>query len=158
MQSKYSFNQQLEKIKFFLAAQEVIRIHIDSFPLGIGNQASSLNIMKRVRQLGFKGKFECIYFARQNNLNKNKIASLFSLPQDFSPLYYDEETQSEFIDATIHWKHLIEGKVKHYKLALTGGELPFYRDAYHANVINKDLYLKLKNHFTNAETRSICNR
>jgi hypothetical protein len=136
----------IEKVQLFLASQDVIRIHIDSFPTGTGNQASSMNMMKRLRILGYKGKFECIYFTKSDGSNKKKIANLFGFNQDFPAIFYDEKSNSEFIDGCIHLNYLYN-KHKQYLLTLTGGELSFLKDAFSSGRLSEKVYIKVARKF-----------
>ena len=63
----------LSSISTFLFAQAVIRVHFDSIPYGMGNHAATINLMKRLREMGFNGKFECIYFNGSNEYYETEI-------------------------------------------------------------------------------------
>jgi len=54
------YSQALAAVSSFLRGLETIRIGVDQAP-GNGHQAASVNIMKRLRELGFQGRFEIIY-------------------------------------------------------------------------------------------------
>lgn len=56
----------------WLENQEKIRVYISNAP-GMGHQAASSVVMRRLRQLGFNGQFEVIY----NNSIANKLPILF---------------------------------------------------------------------------------
>src|SRR3990167_9300676 len=84
--------QKYTTVEAFLAAQKVIRITADNTP-GYGNQAASAALVSRLRNMGFKGKFEFIYA----NLTTPKIITLFDLPQTISDDYYDSKDNIEFI-------------------------------------------------------------
>lgn len=120
----------LKKITKFLKQQKVIRIYFDSMPFGMGNQANSKNIILTLRHLGFEGKFECIYLKSEYLANKNKktIANLFDLPDNFSDVYYDEESNIEFIELSIHLKALAENKVDRHGLSFSGGQFTICMD------------------------------
>ncbi|EKD54967.1 MAG: LysM protein [uncultured bacterium] len=79
-------------VEEFLAAQKVIRVTADNTP-GYGNQAASAAVTTRLRDMGFKGKFEFVYA----NLTTPKITTLFNLPQDIPDDYYDSKDNIEFI-------------------------------------------------------------
>src|SRR3990167_5621244 len=84
--------QKYTTVEAFLAAQKVIRITADNTP-GYGNQAASAALVSRLRNMGFKGKFEFIYA----NLTTSKIITLFDLPQTIPDDYYDSKDNIEFI-------------------------------------------------------------
>lgn len=65
-------------VERYLARQAKVRVYISQAP-GMGHQIASLNVMKRLRQLGFTGRFEVIF--ADDNLNK-----LLILVPDLLPL------------------------------------------------------------------------
>lgn len=82
--------QRQQTISEFLSSQSVIRVYFDSMPYGSGNQASSYQMMYRLRELGFEGKYEVIYIGEGVNtyypdgnpnknifINEEKIINLF---------------------------------------------------------------------------------
>ncbi|WP_413559640.1 hypothetical protein [Bdellovibrio sp. HCB209] len=44
----------------FLHEQEMIRVYVDKAP-GFGHQSAGISVMRRLRDLGFKGEFEVVY-------------------------------------------------------------------------------------------------
>ena|SRR5579862_3528893 len=133
----------LEQIKNLFAQQNIIRIFIDSMPFGYGNQASNKNLMKKIRQLGFSGKFDVIYFNAatmknsKNEPTKAKLARLFDLPSNFSDLYYDEVNNIEFIEAaTFHSKKSEMDKVL---FSFSGSQLSFCLDAFGNKKLSPDI-------------------
>lgn len=131
----------LDSIREYLSRQTVIRVHFDSMPKGIGNQAATYNFMRRLRELGFNGKFECIYFNGANehypdedpehnrhDSMKKKLIKLFNLPNDFPDIYFDAENNCEFIEGSIYFENLRQKKVQHHQLSITSGEIQFCHD------------------------------
>lgn len=135
------YTSSLLSISEFLAAQSIIRVHFESMPYGMGNQVSSYNLMRRFRQLGFSGKFECIYFngvneyyidgnpERNGNLTKEKLITLFNLPANLPDVYHDDRTNSDFIEGHYYYEQFKENKTSHLTLAISGGQLNFCTDA-----------------------------
>lgn len=136
--------QRQQTISEFLSSQSVIRVYFDSMPYGTGNQASSYQLMHRLRELGFKGKYEVVYIGTGYNkhypdgnptknifLNKEKIINLFDLPADLPDVYYDKKTDIEFIESRVYYTM----NKAHHSLAITGGQLEFCRDTV-ANDLN----------------------
>src|SRR5258708_7094660 len=109
--------QRTQTISEFLRSQEVIRVYFDSMPYGLGNQVSSYQLIGRLRELGFKGKYEVSYIGEGFNkhypdgnpnknifLNKEKIINLFDLPADLPDVYYDKKNNIEFIESRTYYK------------------------------------------------------
>lgn len=85
--------QSYSSIDEMLKDQKIIRVLIDHAP-GFGNQAASVNMMNRLRQLHFQGTYEVIY----PEAAESKIISLFNLPKILPPIYHFENTANEKID------------------------------------------------------------
>lgn len=76
--------QHYASIRDFLAGQSTIRILVDD-ATGYGLQVASQNLLVKLREKGFKGKFEVIYSTRVTD----KITTLFDLPARLPAVYDD---------------------------------------------------------------------
>jgi hypothetical protein len=99
----------------FLRTQPVIRAVIDKTG-NFGNQAATYNLIQRLRQLGFTGVIELIYFKTA----QAKISQLFGLKELTKNSYFCEETAIEFIEFNHYLKKIREGALDYLPLGLSG--------------------------------------
>jgi len=116
------FNAQLFAAKYhsvedMLSAQNKIRVLIDVAP-GFGNQAATVNMMNRMRQLHFKGTYEIIY----PDIIKDKVISLFNLPKLLPEVYHfqDANGKIDFILESYYIKQLNNNLVEPISLGFSG--------------------------------------
>src|SRR3989338_5447333 len=102
-------------VKEFIADQKIIRVFADNSP-GYGNQTASMNVMVRLRQMGFKGTYEFIY----SNLTTDKITSLFGLPNNIPDIYNDENRNIRFIKIKPHIERVLNNTIEMVPLGITG--------------------------------------
>lgn len=131
-------------IKKFIEAQSVIRVVIDDAG-NFGNQAASYNLILRIRQLGFKGKFEVIYFDDA----KEKIFELFHLPIVQANSFTSEEYDIDFIALSEFISKSRDGEVESLALGISGAvdKLPtdwnhHLTDENFANALNTDSFVR----------------
>ena len=105
----------IASIEEFLNKQETIRIVTDAAD-GFGNQAASANIVVRLRQMGYKGKYEFIYPDRAID----KIAILFDLPGTLPDSYFDKNNNVEFIKLSYFLAKLKRKEIPSVTLGMTG--------------------------------------
>lgn len=103
------------RVETFLANQNTIRILTDG-SAGLGNQAASANVVIRLRQMGYKGKFEFIY----PDAAINKISLLFDVPDTLPDSYFDEKDNIEFIKLSKYVAMLKNNEVSEITLGMTG--------------------------------------
>ena len=101
--------------------QKIIRVLLDEAP-GFGNQAATINMMNRVRQMQFQGTFELIYPDGAQYLIE-KVISLFNLPKELPPVYNYEDNQHRkitFIAESVFIKRRMHNEVDALTLGITG--------------------------------------
>lgn len=111
----FSFSQQSDKLTPFLLAQNKIRVVIDDAG-NYGNQAASYNLILKIRQLGFRGKFEIVYFDDV----KDKIIKIFNLLKSDSDNFNSTEHGIEFIGLNSFLKKRANGEVDPLALGVSG--------------------------------------
>lgn len=82
-----------DDVNAFISGQDIIRVAMTNGP-NYGDQANTVNVMNRCRQMGFKGVFEVIYSSE----TANRIATLFGLAGFPSSVYEDKSSNIIFID------------------------------------------------------------
>lgn len=107
--------KQFDKLSVFLSLQNKIRVVIDDAG-NFGNQAASYNLILKIRQLGFKGEFEVIYF---DNV-KDKLIQLFNLPKTDSKEFNSKEYKIKFIGLNSFLKKRSSGQVDSLALGISG--------------------------------------
>lgn len=110
------YAKRIDAVSDFISKQSIIRVLFDGGP-GSGNQASSLNVMKRLKAMGFTGTFELIF----PDIDAQKLSVLFNLPENlpkhFSSDYWGNIT---FITEEEHVTALNRNEVELCNLAVTG--------------------------------------
>jgi hypothetical protein len=142
-------NRQAAFSTLFLQAQSRIRVVIDDAG-NFGNQASSYNLMQRIRQMGFRGLFEVVYFGEV----KDKILQLFDLPVMDANIFYTEEHRSIFIERDTFLDAVQAGQMQPIALGVTGATDPLpskwnenMRDENFANVLNVDVFVRFSPYY-----------
>lgn len=134
----YADNKFYSSVKELVTTQKTIRIFMDNSP-GYGNQTSSLNIMVRLRQMGFNGTFELIY----GNVTSDKIFNLFNLPKNTPDIYYDEKHNIKFIKIKSHLDRVFNNSIEMLPLGITGGDDSGECGVARKDGINLDMYSPL---------------
>lgn len=157
-QSYAGNTQRYSSIEEFVTDQKIIRITVDHQP-GFGNQAASVTVMDRLRQMGFQGTYEFVY---PDNIT-DKITLLFDLPSNIPSDFYDSKKKIRFIKLTEYVKNLKNKSVEPFILGLAGA---FYKGPYDpiqanhidttglghlelynfANFLNLNVFVKLDNY------------
>ena len=101
-------------VEKFIAQQKVIRVFMNN-GMNFGNQASTANVMSRVRQMGFTGNFELLY----GNVSTKKITTLFNLPADIPDIYLDAKRNITFIKMRPYFDRLMNNTVETVDLSFT---------------------------------------
>jgi hypothetical protein len=107
-----------QSVEGMLSAQKTIRVLMDLSP-GFGNQAATINMMNRLRQMHFSGKYEVIY----PDDMQEKIISLFNLPKTLPAVYHYEDANQnkiDFILLSYYFKQLKNNLVESIPLAISG--------------------------------------
>lgn len=105
-------------VEQFVADQKVIRVVLDSGS-GFGNQTASLNVMARLRQMGFNGQFDLIY----PDDVMNKMSILFNLPDpipSFYPYESKERGKIDFINYSEYLRRLKNHMIPLITFGITG--------------------------------------
>ena len=110
-----TITNQAEYLTQFLQTQTRIRVVMDDAG-NFGNQASSFNLMQRIRSMGFRGLFEVVYFAGA----KNKIFQLFHLQTSEETVFYSKDHGTAFIERDYFIKLLEAGNITKVTLGVTG--------------------------------------
>lgn len=150
-------------IEAWVADQKIIRIYVDSAP-GFGNQSASMNVMLRLRQMGFTGTFELVY----PKLSRDKVITLFNLPTTIPDDYYAAEQNIRFIELLSFYNQIKANTTEMVTLGLTGGNSsgecsdlasegvkldvygPLCSDD--ANFFNVQLFIQMSPYVTNDDT------
>lgn len=111
-------NTDYSAAKDFISRQEIIRACIGSGP-GFGDQAMTMNVMARLRELGFKGIFEVLY----DKDIISKVITLFNLPAQIPSLYEDKDKKITFIELEAYQKREINKPVELGVAVDKGGEI-----------------------------------
>lgn len=112
---KTTYASSYSSVEEFVAKQTTIRIFIDNAP-GFGDQTASQNVMHRLRQLGFNGKFEVIY----GLATKDKMIILFNLPKNVPADYYDSRENIRFMTIKTHITRVLDHSIEVVPLGITG--------------------------------------
>lgn len=109
---------QYSTIEDMLAAQKTIRVLVDHAP-GFGNQAASINMMNRLRQMHFAGTYEVVYPDEM----QNKIIQLFNLPASLPDVYHFEDAahyKVDFIREGYYMNQLKNNLIEPIALGISG--------------------------------------
>jgi len=131
--------EELEALKTYISSQEVVRVRWSNAP-GYGHQTSTVEMMKRLRELGFKGKFQIIY----SRLNPGKVGFDPEKTKILLPHFNIEDSSgfqvfpdgTELIEVKTLNEKIAEGQMKRVLIGVTGGE-----DIPH-NFLHTEFYLK----------------
>lgn len=110
-----------QSVEEMVRDQKVIRALFDEAP-GFGNQAATINVMNRVRQMGFSGTFELIYPDKYQE-DIDKVISLFNLPKPLPPVYTQQDSEQRritFIAESEYIKRRTHNEVDAQTLGITG--------------------------------------
>lgn len=113
-----AFAGKYQSVEDMLAAQKTIRVLID-IAAGFGNQAATVNMMNRVRQMHFDGTYEVIY----PDMSKDKVISLFNLPKDLPAVYHYRDANKgniDFILESHYMKQLKSNSITPISLSFSG--------------------------------------
>lgn len=132
-----------------ITSQSQIRIVIDDAG-NFGNQAASYNLILRIRELGFTGSFEVIYFKDA----KEKIFKLFSLPEVKEKTFHSSEYDINFVELSEFLNQCREENTHRIALGLTGAvdkdPIEWKENISNNNfaeVLNVDLFLRFSPYY-----------
>lgn len=117
-----------QSVEDMVTDQKTIRVVIDDAP-GFGNQAATINLMNRLWAMQFTGTFELVYpdydRDREGDVSdaKQKVLSLFNLPENIPPVYEYEDKQHHkitFISDKEYMQRLLNNTVAPVKIGVTG--------------------------------------
>lgn len=111
-------NKHYSSTEAFVTDQKIIRVVLD-YAGSFGNEAATLNVMNRLRQMGFKGTFEFIY----PDNGTSKVTMLFNLPKDIPDVYEYQDKQNNkivFIKISEYIRRLTHGLITPTTLGITG--------------------------------------
>ncbi len=137
----------------FLQSQKTIRVIIDDAG-NFGNQAASYNLIARIKQLGFNGKFEVVYFDDA----KEKIIKLFCLTNTGDDRSFLSETHNiHFIGLSDFILKSIRNEIEPIEIGISGAidESPdewgdnFAKDKNFATLLNVDCFVRFSPHYNN---------
>jgi hypothetical protein len=97
-----------------LDEKKVIRVYVN-VGAAFSNQAANLNLIRHIRSMGYKGKFELIY----SDLVRDKIQSLFGLPDNI-PAIVDESDGIVFYAMSEYLQRYLNCDLPPVQLAITG--------------------------------------
>lgn len=101
----------------FVSRQKIIRACIGNGP-NFGDQAATMNVMNRLRQLGFEGTYEVIYDVK----SVSKVITLFGLPENLPSIYEDTTNKIKFFELKAHRDRLEKGIVDFANLGISVGK------------------------------------
>jgi hypothetical protein len=101
----------------FVVKQNIIRACIGNGP-NFGDQAATMNVMNRLRQLGFQGTYEVIYDVN----SVAKVITLFGLPANLPSVYEDKEKKIKFFELKAHRARLEKELVDFVDLGVSVGK------------------------------------
>lgn len=146
-----AFAAKYQSIEDMLSSQKTIRVLIDVAP-GFGNQAATINMMNRVRQMHFNGTYEVIY----PDIMKDKVISLFNLPKELPAVYHYQDSNKDKIDFILesyYMKQLKSNSVTPISLSFSGAhDSDTITDCYDQPNCNSSEYCEDEqncNHFDN---------
>ncbi|UYL10218.1 hypothetical protein B9G69_006450 [Bdellovibrio sp. SKB1291214] len=115
----------------FLHEQKMIRVYVDSAP-GFGHQSAGVSVMRRLRDLGFKGEFEVVY---QPSV-ASKIQKIYpGFPEGISG-------QVHYVDIVTYMESVSHNRVAKVPLAISGADDGF-GDKF-KNISQSEKYLRLQ--------------
>ncbi len=104
----------LARITDFLGSQETIRVFMGEAP-GNGHQAASVTVMRRLRELGFAGRFEVVY-------QPGVRAKLSKLLPGFNPFAGSHQTLDGLGAVLIPSQTFLRSPRTRVRLAITGAD------------------------------------
>lgn len=133
----------------FLMSQPRVRVIIDDAG-NYGNQAANYNLMQRMRQMGFSGIFEIVYF----NNAKDKILKLFDIAPQRENNFYSERHAIELIQLDEFIRRSDSATVQPYALGVSGAvdlapsmwERNIQDDNF-ANIMNVDTFVRFSPYY-----------
>lgn len=115
----------------FLSEQKLVRIYVDSAP-GFGHQSAGISVMRRLRELGFRGEFEVVY----QPVVAGKIQKIYpGFPAGIP-------SEVRYISVEEYQKQIAEGRVPSVKLAISGADDGF--GSKFAKISHSETYLRLQ--------------
>ncbi len=105
----------------YLKSLDKIRVYFANAP-GYGHQMATLSIVRRLRELGFKGKIEGVYDAGRAFDGVMMPTKLGQLIPDFKPYQGDDVQKIQSLGMTMRSFESFSKKGKRVPLALTGGD------------------------------------
>jgi hypothetical protein len=95
----------------FLHDQKMIRVYVDSAP-GFGHQSAGISVMRRLRDLGFKGEFEVVY----QPAVASKIQKIYpGFPEGISG-------QVHYVDVNTYTESVANKQAPKVQLAISGAD------------------------------------
>lgn len=115
----------------FLSEEKFVRVYVDSAP-GFGHQSAGVSVMRRLRELGFRGEFEVIY----QPVVAGKIQKIYpGFPTGIPG-------EVHYLSIGDYQKQLGEGRISSVKLAISGADDGF--GTKFAKIARAETYLRLQ--------------